>query len=295
MSVKTKAGQIVELHDFHALRAGNADDLAELRDQGSIDEHLVITLALRENVANAPFLVAGTEGRVIGRDNLGRIPAGNYIVHVYDTTIEARAVWKTLASSQSCSWDNLHESRASLESLPSGEGVIVFRTLGVVKPDLAFEGADGPVSFAIIDQRALPDEGLPIRLSLSWNVEDVLEFHRNGGLSKVSQHIRSKTIARLAEETALNSTGMMMLQHALEKVPGALLSIGCISVEHIYERIDEICDDEGIAIPYPSVSYLHERLHALRGSLSSSSPEELIDGMARACVSYAIRKGESIA
>ncbi|MFG6083426.1 hypothetical protein ACEUZ9_004686 [Paracoccus litorisediminis] len=295
MNLKNTSRSFVDLQDHRIFRKGNPEELLAMEEVGSIRNFVVVPLALREELMQAPYLTAGIEGRLLARENIDSIPSGNFIIHIFDTTIEAIAAAEVINSAMACSWNKIHESKASFATLLSGEGVVIFRTHGVINPEFVFEGGTGPVGFEIRDMRRLKDQCQPVRLSLHWKLQHIEVLLNDNYMPAGSHYLRAKTLGHIASEMIRNPTCLMLFQQELEQIPGALLPTGYLSAEDVIERIEEISDDMGIAVELPVTSYLHDRLNNIRADLGTTSPAEVIDCAAQACIDYAVRMGRSAA
>ncbi len=230
-------------------------------------------------------LSKGRKSTLLTYDNYRRVPAGTYRLHVYDTSIESQAAIHSLES-YGLGFD------IACNVLDSGEGVLFVQTsehAGAgnneetldVENKLQFNGDDGSVEIAIIDHRAdlasmnLSTNRRRIATSLSYSgkaVMSILYECSNDATRIRDRNIsveRGRLIANIIKRTCCDVEALRTCQISLERVPGALVSIGSVSVDNVKEQLDEMLYGLENAMRPPSNEDIHDLILKMSRNIHS--------------------------
>jgi hypothetical protein len=223
-----------------------------------VEQALLLPLFL-ECIGGNQFELRMKRGRhstLLSMDNYKRVPAGSYRIHVFDTIIECSAAVQSLESF-GLGYD------LSCFELESGEGgIFVHLDAKAEEPEntdvldseckLHFTGANGAVQIMILDHRADPaamDVAMktkPIFTSLSYPSHTVISvLHEYENRHKCnSPHSgsveRGRFIANLVKNACRDTQSIRACQLCLEKIPGALVSLGAISVDMVKDQLEDM-------------------------------------------------------
>lgn len=233
-------------------------------------------------------LALGCVGQLVGRENCADIAPGSYVIHVFDILAEARAAQKVLATMHPMGWIKPDRVGISIEAMPGGEGALLFKTSGLSAPTIAYEGTNGPVCFTVHDHRRLASQRPPLALSVRYSSREMLNHLQTSGDLCVDQYSRAKALAALTSEVMVNPTCMNIYQREIEKIPGAAVSLGAVSVEQVIEELEDTLSEMDISAEIPSSAFVHQKILRAVGHGKFHDPEMIVSGIVEVCLEHCV-------
>lgn len=184
----------------------------------------------------------------VSRGDLVRISADRYLVMVTDTPPQAAN------SAMALTYSNAAEDIQATK-LATGEGVLLARLRsdpGIASERLIeFPGANGTVSVAIHDCRSNA-RSLPLAVSLDMERAEVRMALARSSTVHANSVARARVIAGAITESINCDLTLKHLQHEIEKMSGARISLGSVSVQDIVEELEDLLDTCGHSVTLPN-------------------------------------------
>lgn len=261
------------------------DGSAHLRSLELILNDLVIPLT--SNPRHDDLLSADPDGILYSLDNALEMPPGQYIVHVFDLLRDATAGRHIMASMSEVHFTGTEWHTSTEFELPTGEACVVQKTNGKVRADYSVDAVRGAATFQIQDCRLPRSDRKPISLSLQWPQEAIDIFCCR--MNSFEPYHRAKTIAQAISDMSINCTCLRLIQREIEAIPGADISVSGISVEDVYEVLEDKLLEYDLKVYLPSLHEVHGLLQTFIPYAIDVGTEKVVEDIAEAFIQKIVR------
>lgn len=266
---------MVEFDDIFANPVSGDDSQTEYT-KIRISDYLVIPLTVNERDPN--LLSSDPDGVLYCVDTQNKMPAGYYIVHIFDSVREAVAGRHIMQAMSMVTFGNLYWTTSGESELPTGEACIVQKTSGMVRPDVSVLTETGETCIQIQDCRVKHPDNKPISLSIEWHCDDIIDLYTKAGC--LEPYSRAKIIVRAIAEMSINCTCLRLIQREIETIPGADISLSAISTEDVYEALEDKLLSHDVKAHMPSVHEVHGVIKSALPFVQKYGQEAVIDQIA---------------